>query len=460
MVVPPLVMMPGDVVELREGAGMDTATVVHIGSNAEWDQALGGSVDLVDAALVGVDFVRWGGDASSPSAPGLWTEAAPLPVPLNNTEGLSRIGALDTDDAADFCVTGASPGAPNPPCPPPPVAIAAGDILIAEVDTGDFGGIPDTIELYNRSAADINLSGAILRIEDEGFVTSYPLPGFLLAAGARVLVADNTGTAGPDTIVLPDNINWSGATFSMSVGLEDGFGGGVDFVGFGGSTETPAPPVTWTGAVPVVGAGGSASRVPDATDTDSDADWCVSIDTPLGANSCQLTAADVSLVVNELNTSIPDWLEVANLGATDVDLVGWSLEFTPGGFGGPDVFTFMTSAVVPAGGFLVIADGDPGAPFYDTGFFNIAWGPAPSDGSLALRDPAGTGEDFVRWGGDATAPPPGTGWTEAAALPGLGDAEFLNRTITAGGLPSDTDDAGDWCVHTTSTIGAANTTCP
>ncbi|HEV8325310.1 MAG TPA: lamin tail domain-containing protein, partial [Myxococcota bacterium] len=422
-----------------------------------------GAADLVDDTLAGVDFVRWGGDATAPTAPGAWTESVTLPTPANDVESLSRSSAFDTDDAADFCRTSASPGAANDPCPPPPAPIAAGAVLITEVDTGDFVGAPDAMELFNTTGAAVELGGAVLVVEDEGAFTMEPLPIYSLAAGARVYVTDNQGAPGPDRIVLGDNILWADFTAAMSVELRDGLGNGVDFVRFGTSTATPAAPTGWTGAtVPVPGQNGSATRVPDAADTDSAADWCAGVDSPAAANQCALLAADVTVVINELNTGAPDWLEIANLGATDVDLGGWTLELTNGALfaGGPQDYVFP-SLFIPAGGLVVVADGDPGVPYVETTFFNINWGGMSGNaGSAALIDPAGDGEDFVRFGGNGTAPPMGTGWTEAAALGVVADPDVLSRTISAGGSPVDSDDAADWCVLTTNTIGAPNPVCP
>jgi hypothetical protein len=70
--------------------------------------------------------------------------------------------------------------------------------------------------------------------------------------------------------------------------------------------------------------------------------------------SSVVRAADADITINEISTvgDGTDWVEFHNAGATDVDVSGWA-------FGNMSAATFIIpSGIVPAGGFLVLEQGD------------------------------------------------------------------------------------------------------
>ena len=116
-----------------------------------------------------------------------------------------------------------------------------------------------------------------------------------------------------------------------------------------------------------------------------------------------------------------DWIEIHNAGPTAVDLSGWALSDDPAT---PLEWIFTTSAVVPAGGYLIVwADEDEGDGPLHAGFKLNNAGEV-----VVLSDDTGTLVD--------TSP----------AVP-LGDDESLGR------VP---DSTGSWLVLDTPTPGAAN----
>ncbi len=66
-----------------------------------------------------VDFVRWGGSNDVPLSLGAWSDT-PAPLPnIATGESLGRVGATDTDQAADWCLLQTpNPGAANGVCAP------------------------------------------------------------------------------------------------------------------------------------------------------------------------------------------------------------------------------------------------------------------------------------------------------------------------------------------------------
>lgn len=149
------------------------------------------------------------------------------------------------------------------------------------------------------------------------------------------------------------------------------------------------------------------------------------------------------VVINEVFTGNPDYVELYNAGSTSVDLAGWSLEATGCG----SSLHVLPSFTLAPGAYVEVIDGS-GSDTADTLFLgsNICWNP-DEPGSAGLSDPV-SGVDFARWGGSTTPPPTGTAWsgTSAAAPP---------WTAALGRDPAstDTDSAQDWCVQAESAPG-------
>ncbi len=268
--------------EYNGGGGPPTVAVgeIEFHENIWWGDSPGSAL-LTDDASAPLDFVRWGGDDFDPPAGVAWTDG-PEYLPGTNEDylTLSRNPELvDTDTMGDWCQTYESWGLTNEACP---VVQPPGAVLITEIDTGQP---TDRIELYNNGNADVDLENfaIVWDIPQWGGPDIAWLPTFTLAAGAYVTIIDDCGGPGSNCPEVDsagihvENINWGSDDDGFCM-LVDSFSfTGVDFVRWGGETEDPYAPDTWTdgaGAPPVMPNGTVIGRS-SLTDTDSGDDWCV-----------------------------------------------------------------------------------------------------------------------------------------------------------------------------------------
>lgn len=116
------------------------------------------------------------------------------------------------------------------------------------------------------------------------------LPTLALTAGERLVIREGSGTSGAGVLYLGTGVNipWS-ETSGGSAALHDAYGTGLDFIRWGGSSETPPAGVGWTESVaaPSPPDGSVLGRSLDGSDTDAVADLCVQAPS-LGAanNAC------------------------------------------------------------------------------------------------------------------------------------------------------------------------------
>lgn len=150
-------------------------------------------------------------------------------------------------------------------------------------------------------------------------------------------------------------------------------------------------------------------------------------------------AVDSTTVFNEvmyhpLNPGEPEWIELHNEMAVDMDLTGWRIE-------GVD-FTFPADTVIPAGGHLVIAS-NPAALQGSTGLAGIL---GPRSGlldnageTLRLENAIGREMDVLTYNDRGRFPvaADGGGVTLARRAPNLGSGDPENWTFSgqAGGTP-------------------------
>ncbi len=162
------------------------------------------------------------------------------------------------------------------------------------------------------------------------------------------------------------------------------------------------------------------------------------------------------LVINEVmqnpsavSDGAGEWFEIANISSQDIDLDGWTIADN-----GSDSHTISGPLVVPAGGFVVLANNaDSGTNggvavdySYGGGFFL-----ANGDDELLLSDPDATEFDRIEWDGGPVWPDP-----SGASM----NLDPGSQTAT------DNDDGSNWCNATSAfgdgdlgTPGAANTIC-
>jgi hypothetical protein len=140
------------------------------------------------------------------------------------------------------------------------------------------------------------------------------------------------------------------------------------------------------------------------------------------------------VVINEVEPSAPDIIELFNAGGQATDMTGWLLVVN-------DLleYTFLSFSLQP-GAYVVIqefgnSDNDTETSLYTEGNLNFA----STYGAVGLVNNGFNGVDFVRWGTSIKSPPNPTAWTgvNPPAVP-------TNRTLGRDSASTDTDDGDDW----------------
>jgi PKD repeat protein len=153
----------------------------------------------------------------------------------------------------------------------PPAQDTEGLLLINEIDPGPS----DSIEIYNLFTGTVDMTGFQLVAKlPGGPSTSYTFPSFSLSPGAYVVVYENSGTDTATDLYMGQNIYWDSSGHG-SCALLDDLGDGVDFVRWGGSTESPPSPTGWAGINPqfTQPSGTTLGRDNTSTDTNDGSDW-------------------------------------------------------------------------------------------------------------------------------------------------------------------------------------------
>lgn len=155
--------------------------------------------------------------------------------------------------------------------------------------------------------------------------------------------------------------------------------------------------------------------------------------------------ASPMVLINEIAVGDRDFVELFNPGGSPVELAGWSLYLLDSDQETLE-FVFGEGTEIPAGGYLVVADGEietAGSPLLESGF-NIPWDPSRG-GAAALLDRYGVGADYIAWldqsgspGQEANEVPYGTSFQGTIQAPSA--ASSLGR----GADSADTDTAEDW----------------
>lgn len=226
-----------------------------------------------------------------------------------------------------------TPGAANDNSEPPP----AGITLINELYSQGTTENPDWVEFFNSSENELDISG--YKIYDnsglEGTKPKKEIPaGTILAPGTwYVIVVDDEDPSG----------------FGLSSGgekiwFENVEGAVIDSVEFPALEENQ-----------------SFGRYPDGN-----ANWQILYaPTPGAANDNTPPPPVVTVVVNELfsrgTTEDPDWVEIYNASADDIDLTGYKIYDNGGQTGTKPKKEFPAGTIIPGGGFFVIVvdDEDP-----------------------------------------------------------------------------------------------------
>lgn len=263
-------------------------------------------------------------------------------------------------------------------------------VLINEIESDDPNGGNDWVEIINAGTSDADISGwfvtddKALERQSEG-KTFQIAEGTVLKAGEVLVLEDSInfdfGLGKEDTVnlynadaILLDTYSWSGhadGTYSRVVG-------GNEFV----------DQAATKGAVNTVESGeegeGSEDEAPQPT---------------VG-----------TLVINEVNSSPDDWVELMNIGNEAIELTGYELRDNSD----DHRWQFAEGTTVAAGELIVVKANTAGLVFddaadtYVTGIFDEAIGIGSGD-SIRLYDASGELLDSHTWtehaniGGDESA---------------------------------------------------------
>ncbi|MCD4696419.1 MAG: lamin tail domain-containing protein, partial [Bacteroidales bacterium] len=237
-----------------------------------------------------------------------------LAYPAIDVTPSSMSATLPQDDSTTQILTISNTGDANLNWSLSVTGIPTSGIVINEIVTNSS----DWAELYNGTGSIINLQDwTIYWTDTRGYTDLLTLPDFNFNPGTYIVLSEEPGTNTSTHIYLGSNFMWS-ASYGGSLSLFDDAGNGIDFVRWGGSTQTPPTGTSWIENTVLSTPNDSHSLGRDAASTDTDAsdDWTVQAITEAAQN----TPADFTALsgINSLKLNDPD-LHSTNLYLEPVD---------------------------------------------------------------------------------------------------------------------------------------------
>lgn len=201
---------------------------------------------------------------------------------------------------------------------------AATDVIINEIESQDAASGPDWIEVYNPGSTDADISGLI--VKDDNDARNMPIPdGTIVPAGGYLQLVDGTH-------------------FDFGLGAADAARL------FAADGTTLIDQFSWTAH-----AAQSYGRCPDGQASAAFIDTLTP--TPDAPNSCP--AVTDAIVINEIesNGGVPgDWVELYNPTISRIDISGWTFKDNDG----LHVYTLPAGSSVESDGYLVLDEADFG----------------------------------------------------------------------------------------------------
>lgn len=179
-------------------------------------------------------------------------------------------------------------------------AAAENTVLINEVESDDANGGNDWIEIINAGETDVEIGGWFV-VDDKGLER--------LTEGAAWRIAEGTVLKAGDVLVLEDSVNFDfGLGKADTVSLYDKDGQLLDTY-------------TWSGH-----ATGTYARVPGGTTfvDQSPTKGAINI-VAEDEDKEENTPAEQIVVINEINSSPDDWVEIINIGTETIDISGYEI---------------------------------------------------------------------------------------------------------------------------------------
>jgi hypothetical protein len=375
----------------------------------------------------------------------------------------------------------------------------SGAVLINEfaADPAGTDSGAEWIELLNVGRTAATLEGWVIERAlsgDADYEAMFTLPsGWVLAPGERLVIAGPAADVGAaaDVVRLDAAVDLGNAgSSSDGLRLVTCSGAIRDVVVYGTTntdlfTDESSDPIDLDRLAPKPSSGTSLARIPDGTDRDNGLlDFVRGTPTPGAANggggggggggSCGDAGAPGKLVLNEVfadpgaatnpsgsSDSGYEWVEIYNPGGAPVDASGWRIEQAgaPDDWGTRIKVTLPAGTILPAGGFLLVADpmfpvpaGVVSVPVVDVASLSLG----NSQDGVRLSDCAGAAVDTLVYGGanpDGFLDDAGVVLADDAVGPRVAsDASIARRRDGA----STGDLSVDWVVSTSPTPGSSN----
>lgn len=309
---------------------------------------------------------------------------------------IARTGAI----AAALAITGSAAWVAVPAA-----AVPLSPILINEIEAD--GGIPDDwIELVNPSSGAADVSGFVVKDDDDAHAYVIPDATSIPAGGYLVIEKDQLGFG----------LGKSGDAVRL----------------FGPDGTSVIDSYTWTAQTDT-----SVGRCPDASGAFSE----TTAVSKGAANDCSTPSGPSSpnLVINEVesNGDDTDWVEIMNLGSADADISGFVFKDD----NDSHAYVLPSGSVVAAGGLFVIDQKTSTSDGFDFGLGNPD---EPrlfvADGTTLVASYAYADHAVVTW----ARCPDGTGEFADATASTKGAPNDCSVPVQINEVESKDGDPGDW----------------
>ena len=353
-----------------------------------------------------------------------------------------------------------------------PFALFRGTLAAGTLNAGSIGLVDldftqsDFETLTNGLAPQTALD--LLSVLDGTGAADFPIvlaPGMTGAFGAMQALVADPGSATGLKLTAANALNVVAGWSLSLVTPPTGTPAGGDLVSIVGTGFTPGSPVSvqfggFTAPFATISNSTIILATTPASFPGQQIDVTVThtgMTTSLPAAFTYAPVAHQTVLVNEIFTGEPDYVELFNPNPIPVDISGWSLHSwyhgTTPDSGSPYFFPF--GSFIPALGFMVVQEMGqahlPGTLPASISTGSNFWWTGTREVEVALVDNLGLGVDYVHhiWNGGQTAPnmPFPLSWTGVLTSPE--DATGRNSV-------TDTDDASDFTTSATGTPGMPN----
>ncbi len=223
-----------------------------------------------------------------------------------------------------------------------------GDVVINEINynSSDDFAVSDWVELYNPGDTSLDLSGWMLKDDNDEHVFEIPAGNTIESHDYLVLCADSAAF----TTLFPDVTNYIG-----DIGF--GFGSGGDAVRLFDSSNTIIDSLTYDDSAPwpeaADGTGATLALIDPAYDNELPENWSAS--TGSGTPGARNFDAPM-IVINEINYNssdtfdTEDWIELYNPTDSSIDISGWEFRDEDD----THIYLIPDGTVIDADGYLVL----------------------------------------------------------------------------------------------------------